>query len=696
MASTYSPDLRIELIGNGEQSGYWGTTTNNNLGTLIEQAIAKTATTTLTSSVLWFRADDGVEDVARCAAVDVSVDGTIIADFTAYIPPVPKLYVVKNSSAFVMTLRAATTVNSSTSAGGTTVVIPVGKTLLVRCTGTNLYSQFDYINGNLKISGDLAVDGGTTVTGSITLGGSIAAGARISGTYTQTLFVVIVNTSTDHKFINGETVAFINTSGLAVSGAYVITYISTTSFSFVSAVSQSTSGNCLLTNDAITLNGIITPGAIIEGSSTIPALRITQTGSGLALLVEDTVNPDSTPFVIDAAGKVVVGNTTAIADFVNPQTGANNVSPTLQSDAASVAGSSLGLSSWFTSTAQSGGVLIAKSISGTVGTHTALTAETSVGSVSWQGSDGTSFIRTAQIDAVVDGTPGTNDMPGRLVFSTTADGASSPTERVRVSSTGNVIVGSGEASATPVGNTLRAPNAAGTDISGSNLIITAGNSTGTGTSGYVSIQTSNPSTTGSTANTLIDRLKIQADGLMLGQYSTMGAGVVPSESFYRLSSDFVGTPSVATAQSLFGVGITLAANTTYAFEMVFAMTKTASTTSHTLSLALDIGSGTISNVTYQTLGLATNSTTISAVTAPDAFSVIQTASATVVTGAIASSAASYMARVVGTLTVGTSGIFTPQYKTSVSVAGAYTTVAGSFIRMYPVTTGSSVNVGGWA
>jgi hypothetical protein len=39
MASTYSTNLALELIGTGEQSGTWGTTTNNNLGTLLEQAI---------------------------------------------------------------------------------------------------------------------------------------------------------------------------------------------------------------------------------------------------------------------------------------------------------------------------------------------------------------------------------------------------------------------------------------------------------------------------------------------------------------------------------------------------------------------------------------------------------------------------------------------------------------------------------
>jgi len=57
------------------------------------------------------------------------------------------------------------------------------------------------------------------------------------------------------------------------------------------------------------------------------------------------------------------------------------------------------------------------------------------------GDDGTSFIDAAAIGAYADGTPGTNDMPGRLVFSTTADGASSPTERLRITSAGSLLVG---------------------------------------------------------------------------------------------------------------------------------------------------------------------------------------------------------------------------------------------------------------
>jgi len=59
-----------------------------------------------------------------------------------------------------------------------------------------------------------------------------------------------------------------------------------------------------------------------------------------------------------------------------------------------------------------------------------------IGDISWQAADGNKFLQGAHIRAFVDGTPGVDDMPCRLVFSTTADGASSPTERLRINSDG--------------------------------------------------------------------------------------------------------------------------------------------------------------------------------------------------------------------------------------------------------------------
>lgn len=85
-----------------------------------------------------------------------------------------------------------------------------------------------------------------------------------------------------------------------------------------------------------------------------------------------------------------------------------------------------------------------KSRNATIGSHTIVQSTDRLGSWTSQGSDGSAFVAGATIAMEVDGTPGSNDMPGRIVFFTTADGGSSPTERLRISSNGNVSVVTGE------------------------------------------------------------------------------------------------------------------------------------------------------------------------------------------------------------------------------------------------------------
>lgn len=74
------------------------------------------------------------------------------------------------------------------------------------------------------------------------------------------------------------------------------------------------------------------------------------------------------------------------------------------------------------------------------GAVTVVTDDALLGRISFQGADGTQTVEGGRIEGFVDGTPGADDMPGRLVFSTTADGASSPTERMRIGSDGTVFM----------------------------------------------------------------------------------------------------------------------------------------------------------------------------------------------------------------------------------------------------------------
>jgi hypothetical protein len=86
------------------------------------------------------------------------------------------------------------------------------------------------------------------------------------------------------------------------------------------------------------------------------------------------------------------------------------------------------------------------------------------------------------------------------------------TERVRVSSTGALIIGSGEATTSVTGSILRGPSSAGTNIAGGDIEIQAGNGTGTGGSGNIVLKTADVGSSGSTANTLTQRLLITPKG----------------------------------------------------------------------------------------------------------------------------------------------------------------------------------------
>jgi len=85
-------------------------------------------------------------------------------------------------------------------------------------------------------------------------------------------------------------------------------------------------------------------------------------------------------------------------------------------------------------------IFIAKHRGSSVGGTTIVQGGDRLGALTFAGSDGTNFQPAASIEAEIDATPGTDDMPGRLVFSTTADGAKIPTERMRIDSSGNVNI----------------------------------------------------------------------------------------------------------------------------------------------------------------------------------------------------------------------------------------------------------------
>jgi hypothetical protein len=181
-----------------------------------------------------------------------------------------------------------------------------------------------------------------------------------------------------------------------------------------------------------------TDNQIISVTDTAAALRITQLGTGNALLVEDSTNPDSTPVVIDSNGFVIAGTTNYYSTVDSSNTSRN---PIVQYHGLTQSSAHLAGFNWSSSAASAAYLSLNRSKSGTIGTQTIVASGDDIGAINFSASDGTNFVTAANILVEVDGTPGTSDMPGRLLFSTTADGASTPTERMRITNAGNVGIG---------------------------------------------------------------------------------------------------------------------------------------------------------------------------------------------------------------------------------------------------------------
>jgi hypothetical protein len=160
MASTFSPSLRIELIGAGDQAGTWNTTTNSNLGTIIESAIAGYVSVSVTSANQAFSALDGAADQARNAVIALTTNTG--ANFNVYAPPQEKTYIIYNTTAFTATIFNSTAIGNTTAAGAG-ITVPANRKILVFSDGTNFYSV-DIFN----LTGAVTSVGNVTSLGSFT------------------------------------------------------------------------------------------------------------------------------------------------------------------------------------------------------------------------------------------------------------------------------------------------------------------------------------------------------------------------------------------------------------------------------------------------------------------------------------------------------------------------------------------------
>ena len=194
MASTYSSNLGIELIGTGDQSGTWGSTTNTNLGTLIEQAISGYATQAVTTGAdTTITIPNGSSGVARNMYIELTGSGG--ASTNLIVPANKKLYFIfNNTSSGQVTVKVS---------GQTGISVPNGKKMVLVSNGTDIVTAENYVaslsSDNLSLTGSLSVGTTSAFTG--------------------------VATFTANPVLNGGTangVLYLNGSKVATSGSALV------------------------------------------------------------------------------------------------------------------------------------------------------------------------------------------------------------------------------------------------------------------------------------------------------------------------------------------------------------------------------------------------------------------------------------------------------------------------------------------
>lgn len=172
----------------------------------------------------------------------------------------------------------------------------------------------------------------------------------------------------------------------------------------------------------------------------------------------------------------------------------------------------------------------------------------------------------------------------------------------------------------------------------------------------------------------------------------VNGGLIPAEQLFRLNANLAGSNATGN-QSIFGKSVSVNASTVYGFELVFTLAKTAGTTSHTVATNFG-GTATLNNFmsTAVLIGnVATGSGGNGQFYTSTAASALGTTAATI----IAAVHARYL--ILGTVSINAGGTLIPQYALSAAPGGAYSTVAGSYMRIWPIgASGADTNIGTWA
>jgi hypothetical protein len=267
--STYSTNLGLTLIGTGEEAGTWGTTTNVNLGTLLEQSISGYVTQAVTDGAATvLTIPNGATGVSRNMSIELT--GTLTAARTVEVPANKKLYFVYNNTTggYAVTFKVT---------GQTGVSIPNGSKYALVCNGTDIVSAINNIPGGVSAASSL-VTSNFTVSQS---GSNLNFVTALSYTASISSTTMTVTAATLGHVVYGQVLTGTGVTGGTTVGAQQTS--TETAAATPTYVSGGASGDSTITLSSVT--GVVV-GQMVSGTG-IPSATYVASVFGSSITLAD-------------------------------------------------------------------------------------------------------------------------------------------------------------------------------------------------------------------------------------------------------------------------------------------------------------------------------------------------------------------------------------------------------------------------
>ena len=302
MTTQYTTILKLALPVQGELSGTWGNVVNDNITQMVEQAVAGKATiNSWTGNAHTLTTADGTTSEARCAILDLTDTGTSLTGAGSVVCPTQtKIYIVENNTAQIVTVKTAS---------GTGVAVPVNKTMVVYCDGTNVVEGIIHTNS-------LSLGTSTTTASSILDEDNLGSNSATALATQQSIKAYV-----DAQVATADTLTEVLANGNTTSGRDIVAstddkvqfrdaaiYLNSSTdgqLDIVADTEVQIAATTVDINGAVALNGAITGGTNITISGELDAATLDISGDAD---IDGTTNLDA----VDIDGAVQIDATVTV------------------------------------------------------------------------------------------------------------------------------------------------------------------------------------------------------------------------------------------------------------------------------------------------------------------------------------------------------------------------------------------------